>query len=319
MVQSTPIRAPIGKRAPSKTLLPLRALLLQLTLLLWWGGAFAQHHPKERELDLKTFQELIAKYGQDSSYQSREKRGSLIVALAKEFIGSPYQSHTLEIEPEGVRVNLQQFDCFTLVESVVALAATIVGENHTFEEFRHQLQQLRYRNGAVTDWSSRLHYTSDWIAYNSKRGLFKNILTLKVGVPIHFNLNFISTHPNSYRALQKNPHLLPNIERSEREASKIEHLYLPKEEIEEKKGLLKDGDIVAFVTTVKGLDISHVAIAYLEPSAQNLESRRDTQKRVTFIHASTTKGEVTVEPLSLQQYTLRSKTNRGVMVIRAIF
>ena len=43
------------------------------------------------------------------------------VAVAKSFVGTPYVAHTLERSPENLVCNLREFDCYTFVESVLAI------------------------------------------------------------------------------------------------------------------------------------------------------------------------------------------------------
>lgn len=237
----------------------------------------------------------------------------LVTQTALFFLGTPYVAHTLELEPEILTVNLTQLDCTTFVETVLALSRTVKEGNPTFEKFMAQLQAIRYRNGTIEDYSSRLHYTSEWIAQNQKRGVLKNITKENGGREIYFNLNFISSNPTRYKQLKNNSHLTKIIRDSEVKTSALKNYYIPKNEIEQNaqteangKGF-KSGDILAFVTTTKGLDISHVAFIYKE------------QERLTFIHASSSEKKVVIEKLSLEEYTLSSKTNKGIIVARPLY
>ena len=69
----------------------------------------------------------------------------LMIHTALFFRGTPYVASTLEKEPEGLVVNLQELDCTTFAETVLALSRTLREENPTFGNFCENLQQLRYR------------------------------------------------------------------------------------------------------------------------------------------------------------------------------
>ncbi|MCQ2148335.1 MAG: DUF1460 domain-containing protein, partial [Bacteroidales bacterium] len=53
---------------------------------------------------------------------------------------------------------------------------------------------------------------------------------------------------------------------------------------------IKSGDIVTFISTVDGLDLAHVAIAF------------ETNGEMHFIHASSAAMKVIVEPKTLAEY-----------------
>lgn len=59
----------------------------------------------------------------------------LMIHTALFFRGTPYVASTLEKEPEGLVVNLQELDCTTFAETVLALSRTLREENPTFENF----------------------------------------------------------------------------------------------------------------------------------------------------------------------------------------
>ena len=97
--------------------------------------------------------------------------GDLLVETAKFFKDRPYVNSTLEKEPERLVINLRELDCTTLVESVLALARTVKADNPSFEAYAGQLKQLRYRQGEIHDYTDRLHYFSDWIHENRRKGI----------------------------------------------------------------------------------------------------------------------------------------------------
>ena len=73
-----------------------------------------------------------------------------VLFFANKFIGKPYVAHTLEkgVE-ERLVVNLNQLDCTTYVEVVIALTLAARNGDTTFDRFLYYLQHLRYPNGVI--------------------------------------------------------------------------------------------------------------------------------------------------------------------------
>lgn len=234
--------------------------------------------------------------------------GDLMVETARFFLGTPYVAGTLEEEPETLVINLHGLDCMTLVENTAALAWSV---KHclAYDGYVSVLKDMRYRNSgcATLDYTDRLHYTADWIYENEKRGYLKDVTKEVGGQSLKLDLSFMSTHPDSYKQLKGNPGRIAVMTAKEKEISARPHYYIPQDEINEHAGQIRNGDIVCFVTTVKGLDISHVGIVCRE---------RDM---LTFIHASTVQKRVIVNEEPLQEYVQGIKRNCGIMIVRPQF
>ena len=104
----------------------------------------------------------------------------LKASIARMFLGTPYVASTLEIEPERVTVNTDGMDCTTFVDNVLALARTVMEGRSDWRDFIYNLEWMRYRQGRVNGWPSRLHYISDWIVDNVGRGNIKEITSLSL-------------------------------------------------------------------------------------------------------------------------------------------
>ena len=61
----------------------------------------------------------------------------------------------------------QTVDCLTFVEYTLAQA---LGSS-----FADNLQKIRYRDGIIDGYTSRLHYTSDWIENGVRQGLLEDV------------------------------------------------------------------------------------------------------------------------------------------------
>lgn len=252
------------------------------------------------EADRAIFDRYVSEMTADKSLPT----GELMVKTARFFLDAPYVAATLEKEPEGLVINLREMDCMTLVENVVALTSTMQSADPSFEAFCKNLQTLRYRNGEIHDYTDRLHYTTDWIFENQRKGIVKDVTPEAGGIAFPVNVSFMSTHPDSYKQLKDNPERTARIALKEKEINARSYYYIPESDINKQAAGIKDGDVVCFVTTIKGLDISHVGVVCR------------VGDKLTFIHASTTSKKVIVNEAPLQEYVESIKRNSGIMLVR---
>lgn len=238
--------------------------------------------------------------------QENKPIDEVLIQTARYFLSKPYKSSTLEVsDEERLVVNLQEFDCTTFVETCIALSNTLKSGNYSFESYCSQLKSIRYRNGLIDGYTSRLHYASDWIYENSKKGLFENISLTIGGKAIYKPLNFMSAHPASYKQLSNSPNNISKIKKQEElinERESYEVIDIPT--IAACQTGIKNGDIVLFATSVPGLDYSHMGIAYRKGGVLH------------FIHASSKYKQVVIEPKSLSDYCKGSKKCTGISVVR---
>jgi hypothetical protein len=234
--------------------------------------------------------------------------GDLIAEIGKSFIGTDYLAHGIEKDGgEKLVINLTGLDCTTLLENSLVLARCIKKGKTSFEDYQKELQFIRYRNGIIDEYPSRLHYFSDWIHNNILNCVIKDVTKSIGAVSVKFDVNFMSANPDLYKQLKENPGFVSEIKKQEEEISKREYFYIPKNELIEKEKQISNGDLIAITTTVEGLDIGHVGIA------MKMENGK-----INLLHAPNIGAtvQITEEPLSdyLQKYNRHS----GVMVLRAI-
>lgn len=249
---------------------------------------------------------IFERYINDMSKYRHLSETELLLKTAKYFIDSPYVASTLDVDTEEkLTVNLRAFDCTTLVESSLALIKTIKSDNHSFSEFCNWLKNIRYRTNTVKDYASRLHYTSDWMSENERKGLFTNISINLEGQLINKPINFMTTHVSAYKQLLNNSDLQEKIKKIENQLNNRGGYYvISKEKLCKVNKSMRNGDIVAFSTTVQGLDFSHIGIIALE------------RNKVTFVHASSAQKKVVLESKSLVEYCQSSKRCNGVTILR---
>jgi len=213
-----------------------------------------------------------------------------ITQIGKTFLGTPYVEKTLEIgEKETLVVNLRGLDCTTFVENVLAFALLQKENKSDFNDFVKYLKTIRYRNGSLDGYSSRLHYFTDWIRNNNEKGIVKEITSELGGIEMEKPVNFMGTHRDLYPFLADEA----NYEKIlEVEAALAEEALciLPQEAIEPIENKLENGDIIALATSIKGLDVTHTGLAIRMPS-----------RRIHLLHASIS-GEVTITKVPLVDY-----------------
>ena len=229
----------------------------------------------------------------------------IVVKVALQRIGTPYVSGTLEKEPEQLIINLHETDCILFAESCLAFAIAQKSSCNDFKTFSTIIQSLRYRDGVVEGYSSRVHYTSEWISQGIANGYFKEI-SKEIGVQCKQPIKYMSTHVNSYKQLVNNPSEIKKIADTEKRLNKRKYYYIPKNRIPESLASLKSGDILCFNSAEAGMDISHVGIIYIN------------NNKVGFIHASFKAKKVVIESKSLLEYLNSSKNINGIRIVRPL-
>ncbi len=232
----------------------------------------------------------------------------LLEKTALFFLGTPYVAHTLEVmDEEKLVVNLRELDCVTFLETVIALTNTVRSGKHDFEEFTRQLERVRYRNGERNGYSSRLHYTSDWLFNHEQNGLLKNISCELGGIREYKKIHFMTSHRDAYRKLKHNDTLFEQIRVVEESmGERGGFFYLPKDKIQAAASSIPHMAVLAFTARIEGLDTTHTGFAFW---------RGDS---LTFIHASSSRGEVVVDQNSLNDYCAAQPSCTGVIIARML-
>lgn len=271
-------------------------LLLVVTSPLW---AKAQYTTADSIKVVKLLQEGKKQKGKQD----------LVLFFARKFLGIPYVASTLENNTdEQLVINLRQLDCTTFVENVLTLTLCTKNGQTTFDDFCNQLRKIRYRNGKV-GYPTRLHYFSEWISDNTRMGFveetqapnppFSAVQTLQI--------NFMSTHVDKYPMLVRTPSFIKPIAQMESELNGQTCRYIPKVGILNNaacKQAVKDGNILALVTSRQGLDTSHVGFAIWKKDGLHL------------FHASSLQKKVVEDKSLLRNYMMKQKSQLGVRVVK---
>jgi len=251
--------------------------------------------------DKEIFEKILNQSG-----NSREKEpGALLLEIGKTFLETPYVAHTLEKgDTEKLVVNLREMDCTTFAENCLALSRTLRRKDPGFNDFLRELQLIRYHEGTINGYPSRLHYFSDWIYDNNQKGTVKSLSQEIAHTLVPKKINFMSRHTESYPILQRIPEYVPLIAAREAEISNRMTWFIPENRLAVVENKIHDGDIVGITTNIEGLDISHVVLAVR------------LSGRIRFIHASSKEMKVVISNETLEEYLLNSKMASGIMVAR---
>jgi len=236
-----------------------------------------------------------------------EPIGDVVVEIGRSFLGTPYLAHALEVPgEERLVINMRGLDCVSFYENALVLARCIKMGTNTFEAYTDQLRLLRYRGGKIDGYASRLHYTSDYIYDNDKKGVWKDITKEIGGVPMKKVVNFMSTHPKAYRQIRDGKGVLEKIAAMEEAVNARTTYYIPKKNVESVVPRLRNGDILGFTTSMEGLDTSHTGILVKEHG------------RTQVLHAPLAGKQVVVSESSLPEYLKRNTKMTGIIVARPL-
>ena len=274
--------------------------LLLIGLILWSTcSVFADE--QDRASIEKWLQEAV----------SLSKDSCRTLHFAKKMLGVPYVAGTLDgNEEEQLVVLVDSLDCTTFVETVLAFCIADKRGERDYEGFKKALTQIRYRDGILNGYTSRLHYFSDWIRNNEQMGFVKECTSeTACSLPKELWLDFMTTHVDSYLPMKKNPELVKEMASHEKNWQGTVVSYIPKEKLnlppEELK--IKDGDVLALVTNIKGLDVVHVGFAFWKDNQLHL------------LHASSSAKKVIEDPKTQYESSKNTKAHIGLRAIRFVY
>lgn len=281
------------------------------SLPFFWGfrnSNLIEHKKYEtNKKSIEIFNKLINNFinNPDKNYSSINR---LIIDFSKEFISYPYKAGTIEGEGEEIcRFDLTAFDCFTFVESSLCLSRVLTKGLHTIENFVDELIFTRYRNGILDGYTSRLHYTADWAFDNIKKNVLEDLTKELGGIKLPVNVSFMSSNPELYQALKSNNSYIEKIKTIENEINSRDYFYIPKEKVKEIEPFIRNADIICIATNKKGLDYSHLGLAYIDMSKKSHKAR--------LIHASSKQKKVIIDK-TISEYLAESSNSIGITILR---
>jgi hypothetical protein len=239
--------------------------------------------------------------------------GDAMVRIGLTFLGTEYGPGTLEIQgPERLVVNLRRLDCVTLVENVLGITRIVkevprdlldLDPDSVAAAYARTLTSIRYRGGVIQGYPSRLHYFSEWVSDNERKGFVRSVSPDLGGVWDHTPVRFMSEHREAYPQLG-DPIILKAIRELERRLDEEPRYYIPQEDVRDRSPSIRNGDVIAATSSVEGLDVAHTGIAVWVDGSLRL------------LHAPLIGDSVQVSEESLATRIMRIGGQDGIMVAR---
>jgi hypothetical protein len=234
--------------------------------------------------------------------------GDVITTVGMQFLGTDYEAFALEKEnEEQLVINLTGLDCTTFLENTLVFSRMIKAGKSDFTDYQKELTFVRYRDGKLSGYPSRLHYFSDWIFDNTRKGLVEDVTKETGGEKIRFKTGFMSSNPDKYKQLKSSPEFTKQIKSQEEVINKRDYYYIPKNKVSSVENKIQNGDLIAITTNQKGLDIGHVGIAVKKDNG-----------RIHFMHAPLAGSKVQISEDPLPVYLSRIKKHTGIIILRPL-
>ncbi len=278
----------------------------QITILIILFGVSVSTQVKYTDADVQT---CLIKFELADSLNLFEKPiNDVIIEIAESFIGMDYEASTLETEgEEELVIHLTGLDCYTFLEAAIVFARCIKIKNTNFDCYKSELENIRYREGTMNKYPSRLHYFSDWIYEMDKRKVGVNITEEIGGIKYENKVYFMSANSKLYNQLDTNPEFVDEMRKIESEISSRDYFFIPEEMIDKIEDKLVSGDILGITTDIAGLDIAHTGIAF-----------RSEDGRIHLLHAPNVGKKIQISKEPLADYLKQNKSQTGIIVLRLL-
>lgn len=232
-----------------------------------------------------------------------------VLACGISLLDVPYVDNILdEDNEESLVLNTDELDNKTFVEYVLAMALTPKDENNDKDEdvFADYVIKLRYRDGKIDGYTSRLHYLTDWINNAVKAGLLTDITKLQSQYTAKIKTGYMTAHPQQFKHLATSAENVQKMKNIERSLNGTEIHYIPKTYMRD-QGFewIKDGDVIAFTTNADGIDIAMMGFAF------------NISGKLTLLYASQADKKVVVSKVTITKMLEDNPQLTGIRVLRA--
>lgn len=230
--------------------------------------------------------------------------GACLVNAGMQVLGTPYKAGVLDQnDEEQLILTTEHFDCVTLIEHL--LAACLAENQNSSSElgYNEYLQRIRYRNGKIDGYTSRLHYFSEWMIQQEENGYIVDITKNANGIPNNKAIHFMTSNRRRYPKL-KSQKDFNDIREMEERLSKRTLYYIPSNKLHQSEKFIQSGDIIAITSNRPGLDIEHTGISILQ------------QGKMYLLHASSKDGIVSISNKPLIEYICNGAFFSGIIILR---
>ena len=233
-----------------------------------------------------------------------------VLTNAVDYLDVPYVAGVLDQnDTEELVLNTDEMDCTTFVEYAIALALAPVKENNYKDEevFADYVQKLRYRDGKIDGYTSRLHYMTEWAQNAIKAGILEDVAEKNSKNTMQVQTGYMTNHPNLYKHLANNPQNMEKMRAIEQSINGTTVHYVPASN-SPNDGLkwIHDGDIIMFTTNEPGLDIAHMGLAF------------NISGKLTIMHASSVEKRVEVSKVTIKKMLEDNPKWTGIRVLRVV-
>lgn len=227
------------------------------------------------------------------------------------FKGTKYGTSGKTLKKGQHMINVNSLDCVTYIENLwaIAYAKSLIARTkiafnseQKFNIYLFALSIIRYHELKNERIEDRIHYFSNALLQLEENQLATNIAK-NSGDSLKKTINYMSLHKKYYTNIED----WSAIKEKESKLSKTKIPWFPQSKIGNFAKLAQKGDIIAFVSTISGLDVAHVGIVQ--------EIKKDT---VYFSHASS-KSHKVVTDVELKKYLLAWTKVNGILAFRPKF
>lgn len=201
-----------------------------------------------------------------TSKKSQKTPGSQIVEISNYFVDTPYAANTLIGSPretEQLVLDLEKFDCFTLLDTVEAFRRA-----DDVQDIPESLSDVRYYGGVIS-YTNRRHFFSDWV--NGDTGV--SDVTVLVGQGAAQTVNKLLNRKSD------GSFWVPGVTGRARSIH-----YIPTGRIDKKiLSALLPGDYIGIYTNMDGLDVTHTGLIVVDEGKvmiRHASSRSDVARVV---------------------------------------
>jgi hypothetical protein len=188
---------------------------------------------------------------------------------------------------------------------MLAFARVIRAGKPDFDSFKQELQRIRYRNGELAGYPSRLHYFSEWISNNAEKGIVENVTRALGGAVDSEPIDFMTSNRASYRQLV-DQQFFDAIAERERALNQQQRFVIAESNIRAAEKNIRNGDVIAVTTNIKGLDVAHTGLAIWKGG------------RLHLMHAPLVGDSVEISEVPLAERLAGIGKQDGIMVARPL-
>ena len=236
--------------------------------------------------------------------------GALMVEIGRSLVGAPLESATPGSTPR-LDVDLRSFDELGFVEHAYALAvvARLGASSPTVDradvesQYERVLQTVRYRNGVMDGYASRLVYVSEWIADNDRKGLVDD-MTRELGGSLERAPLDVRSSRLAEDLTVMEPDVVDDMRRVEARLSGQGRYVIREPELSVAITEIQDGDVIALASAMRGRDVAHVGLAV------------HVDGTVRLLYRPTQEGGVTISAKPIDQRIAASADEGGLIIAR---